>query len=168
MDFGCLKFWKSQLQGYIHRVLISIVKLSSFLLRLVETYNHCYNHLSLIWENSTEFFVLFWDDLEEKCDASGQRMMWEYTKVLIIISFSFFTYITQNSTYCIQRHTLRSETIFGNWKPLKSDRKCFFSPRKLFSFSRYLSFCLYLLVMQQNYLIRKTRLISNFMTSQYG
>ena len=42
----------------------------------------------------------------------------------------------------------------------------FISPQKLFPFSRYLKFCLNLLLMQHNGLIRKIRLISNFMTSQ--
>ena len=42
------------------------------------------------------------------------------------------------------------------------------SPQKLFLFSRYLSFCLDFLVMQQNRLIRKIRLIPNLMTSQPG
>ena len=44
----------------------------------------------------------------------------------------------------------------------------FTSHQKLFSFSRYLSFCLEVLVMQQNGLVRKIRLTSNFMTSQPG
>ena len=44
----------------------------------------------------------------------------------------------------------------------------FVSPQKLFSFSRYLNFCLGVLVMYQNGLIIKIRLISNFMTSQPG
>ena len=44
----------------------------------------------------------------------------------------------------------------------------FISRQKLFSFSKYLSFCLDVLVMQQNGLIRKIRLTSNFMTSQPG
>ena len=44
----------------------------------------------------------------------------------------------------------------------------FIPPQKLFSFSRYLSFCLDFLVMYQNVLIKKIRLISNFMTSQPG
>ena len=38
----------------------------------------------------------------------------------------------------------------------------------LFSFSRYLSFCVDFLVMYKNGLIRKIRLISKFMTSQPG
>ena len=37
-----------------------------------------------------------------------------------------------------------------------------------FSFSRYLNFCLEISVMQKNALIRKIRLISEFMTSQPG
>ena len=45
------------------------------------------------------------------------------------------------------------------WKML------FISPQKLFMFSRYLSFCLDFLAMYQNGLIKKIRLISNFMTS---
>ena len=44
----------------------------------------------------------------------------------------------------------------------------FISPQELFSFSRYLNFCLDLLIMQQNGLIIKIILISNFMTSQPG
>ena len=40
------------------------------------------------------------------------------------------------------------------------------SHQELFPFSTYLSFCLDFLVMQQNNLIRKIMLISNFMTSQ--
>ena len=42
----------------------------------------------------------------------------------------------------------------------------FISVQKLFLFSRYLNFCLDFLVVQQNNLIRKIRLISNFMTSR--
>ena len=44
----------------------------------------------------------------------------------------------------------------------------FISPQKLFPFSRYLSFCVDFLVMYQNDLIKKIRLISNFMVSQPG
>ena len=44
----------------------------------------------------------------------------------------------------------------------------FISPQKLFSFSRYLGFCLDILVMYQNGLLKKLRLVSNFMTSQPG
>ena len=43
-----------------------------------------------------------------------------------------------------------------------------FSPEELFLFSRYLSFCLGFLVIYQNDLIKKIRLISNFMTLQPG
>ena len=44
----------------------------------------------------------------------------------------------------------------------------FISPQKLFSFSKCWSFCLDFLVLHQNCLIRKIRLISKFMTSQHG
>ena len=44
----------------------------------------------------------------------------------------------------------------------------FISPQKLFSFSRYLDFCLDFLVMHLNGLIKKIRLVSNFMASQPG
>ena len=47
-------------------------------------------------------------------------------------------------------------------------KKCFLFHLKNSSFSRYLSFCLDFLVMYRNGLIKKTRLISNFMTSQPG
>ena len=52
--------------------------------------------------------------------------------------------------------------------PLKIMKMLFISPQKLFLFSRYLSFCLDFWVIQQNGLIRKIRLISNFITSQPG
>ena len=66
----------------------------SFLFCWVETYNHCYIHLWLMWETHTEFVLsYFWDNLEQKCHASRQCMKWEYTKMLIIIiSFSFYLY----------------------------------------------------------------------------
>ena len=44
----------------------------------------------------------------------------------------------------------------------------FISPGKLFSFSRYLLFYLDVLVKYENGLVKKLRLISNFMTSQPG
>ena len=44
----------------------------------------------------------------------------------------------------------------------------FISPQKLFSFSRYLNFCLDFLIKYKNGLIRKIRLISKLMTSQPG
>ena len=44
----------------------------------------------------------------------------------------------------------------------------FTSPQKLFSFWRYLSFCLDFLVIYQNGLIKKIMLISIFLTSQPG
>ena len=44
----------------------------------------------------------------------------------------------------------------------------FMSPQKLISFSSYFGFYLDSFVMQQNSLIRKIRLFSNFMTSQPG
>ena len=47
-------------------------------------------------------------------------------------------------------------------------KNVFYFTSNLFSFSRYLNFCLDFLIMQQNNLIRKIRLISNFMTSQPG
>ena len=58
--------------------------------------------------------------------------------------------------------------FLGTKSPLKLMKNVFISPQKLFPFSRYLSFCLDCLVMYQNGLIKKTRLISNFMTSHPG
>ena len=53
--------------------------------------------------------------------------------------------------------------------PLKIIKNGFFiSHQKLSFFSRYLSFCFDFLVMHQNDLIKKIRLISNFMTLQPG
>ena len=58
--------------------------------------------------------------------------------------------------------------FLGTQSPLKRWKMLFISPRKLFPFSRYLNFCLDFLVMYRNALIKKIRLISNFMTSQPG
>ena len=44
----------------------------------------------------------------------------------------------------------------------------FISRQKFFSFPRYLNFCLEFLIMQENSLIKKIRLIFKFMTSQPG
>ena len=44
----------------------------------------------------------------------------------------------------------------------------FISSQKFFPFSRYVSFCLEFLVMYQNGLIKKMRLILKFMTPQPG
>ena len=63
-----------------------------------------------------------------------------------------------------QRRTLRSETIFGNWKPFKNDEECFLFHLEIFS--RYLSFCLEFLVKLKNSFIRKIRLVLKIMTSQ--
>ena len=59
--------------------------------------------------------------------------------------------------------------MFGNWNHFKNDEKCFlFHLKSSISFSRYLNFCLDFLVMQQNGLIRKTSLVTKFLTSQLG
>ena len=52
--------------------------------------------------------------------------------------------------------------------PLKVMKMLFISPQKLFLFSRYLSFYLDFFFMYQSGLIKKIRLISNFMTPQPG
>ena len=44
--------------------------------------------------------------------------------------------------YSCSRRTLRSETIFGTESPLKMIENVFYFILKLFSFSRYLGFCL--------------------------
>ena len=62
------------------------------------------------------------------------------------------------------RCTLRPETVFGNWKPFKNDEKCFLFHLKSFLLSRSFSFCLDFLIMYKNGLIKKIRLISNFLT----
>ena len=60
---------------------------------------------------------------------------------------------------------LSSQTIFDNWKLFKNDKKYFyFSSIALF----VLNFCLDFLVLYKNGLISKIRLISKFMTSNYG
>ena len=56
---------------------------------------------------------------------------------------------------------LRSETIFGNWKPLKIEEKHFLLTLFVLKIFKFLS-C------RKNGFIRKKRLISKFMASQLG
>ena len=58
--------------------------------------------------------------------------------------------------------------VLATESPLKWWKILFISPKKLFPFSRYWSFCVDFLVMWQNGLKSKTKLISNFITSQPG
>ena len=52
-------------------------------------------------------------------------------------------------------------------KPFKNDQKCFlFNLKHFFRSQRYLNFYLDFLVIEKTGLIRKIRLITNFMTSQ--
>ena len=80
----------------------------------------------------------------------------------IMSSYSLSKYISVKSALLGLRQFLATE------RPLEMMKNAFYLPQKLFSFSRYLSFCLYFLVMYRNSLIKKIRLISNFMTSQSG
>ena len=63
---------------------------------------------------------------------------------------------------------VRSETIFGNWKPFKLMKNAFPLPYNLFLFSKYFNFCLDFLVIKKNALIKTIRLTSKFVTSQPG
>ena len=54
--------------------------------------------------------------------------------------------------------------FFAIESPLKMIKDVFISPQKLFLFSRCLNICLDFLVMSKNGLIRKKKLVSNFMT----
>ena len=74
----------------------------------------------------------------------------------------------ENVVFEAYRRSLRSEIIFGNWKPFKNDENAFYFTSKALLFSRYLSFCHDFLVMYQNGLIKKIRFISNFIMSQPG
>ena len=62
--------------------------------------------------------------------------------------------------------TLRSETIFGNWKPFKMMKNAFYFTSKVVFVLKIFKFLFDFLVMYWNGLINKTRLIWNFMTSQ--
>ena len=54
----------------------------------------------------------------------------------------------------------------ANESPLKIMKNAFYFTLKVFSFSRYLTFCLDFLIMQKNGLIMKIRSATKFMTSQ--
>ena len=67
-----------------------------------------------------------------------------------------------------ERCTLRSETTFRKWKLFKNDEKCFYFTLKGPFVLKTFKFCLDVLVMLKNSLIRKISLILKFMTSQPG
>ena len=64
--------------------------------------------------------------------------------------------------------TLRSETIFGNWKPFKMMKNAFYFTSKVFSVLKIFTFFSWLFGHAAKRLDKKDRLISIFMTSQPG
>ena len=86
----------------------------------------------------------------------------------ILVSFHATVNFLSRSVLYLKVH---SQVWDNSWqlKALKRWWKMLFiSHQKLFLFSRYLNFCLDFLVMQQNGLLRKIRLVSTFTTSQPG
>ena len=79
-----------------------------------------------------------------------------------------FTYlITRSQVLKSDSHLPKRLVSFVSMKALlKIIKNSFYFILKHFSFSRYLNFCLDLLVKQKNSLIRKLRLISKFFTSR--
>ena len=106
------------------------------------------------------FFVVH--QTVKKNTKSGQH---KQTNVFLHRYFSF-KIMYSAIIMVFQKPTLTSETIFGNRKHFKHDEKCFLI--RLFSFSRYLRFCLDILVLYKNSLIRNIMLVLKFMTSQPG
>ena len=74
--------------------------------------------------------------------------------------------ISENIVTIIKGAVSGLKLFLATESSLKMMKNAFISTQKLFSFSRYLCFCLDILVMYQNGLIKNIRLISNFMTSQ--
>ena len=66
------------------------------------------------------------------------------------------------------RRTLKSETIFGNWKLFKNYEKCFLFHLKGSSCSQDIRFLSWIFGHVKKGLIRKVRLISRFTTLQSG
>ena len=110
------------------------------------------------------------------CDTSATQTVrvqhkWK-TSISIMTQVKTYFHFPILTTWQMKDHKKRNNSIlkvhsqiwdiFGNWKPFQNEKMLFISPQKLFSFSKYLSFCLDFLVMYQNGLIRKIRLISNF------
>ena len=92
--------------------------------------------------------------------------MMKYKKMLFCVKFRDFTHFQDQILLILKVH-FQVWDSFWQLKAFKNDEN-FISPQKLFLFSRYLNFCLDFLVMYQNGLNRKIRLIANFMTSQSG
>ena len=74
--------------------------------------------------------------------------------------------ISENIVTIIKGAVSGLKLFLATESSLKMMKNSFISTQKLFSFSRYLCFCLDILVMYRNGLIKNIRLISNFMTSQ--
>ena len=121
----------------------------------------------LICRVSYKSFISFLENLERQ--FQWLKIVWTKNKYYYSNVWYFNTMNWIEQKHLLEVLNLQENTCLGNpnWKPFKNDKKCFlFPPQKLFSFSRYLSFCLHFLVMYRNGLIKKIRLISNFMTSQ--
>ena len=88
---------------------------------------------------------------------------------LHVMDFCCVTVAAKKPTQKTQSWTLTlMYMICFNESPLQMMKHASYFVLKLFSFLRYLPFCLYLLVMQENDLIRTLRLICQYMTSQTG
>ena len=61
----------------------------------------------------------------------------------------------------LKAHTVRSETVFGNWKPFKNDEKWFLFHFKSFFVLKLFKFVLTFWLYRKNGLIRKKTLISS-------
>ena len=66
------------------------------------------------------------------------------------------------------RHTLMSDTTFGNWKPFTNDEKCFYVMLKALFVLKIFKFLSWLFGHVEKGWIRNIWLISKSMTSQPG
>ena len=158
----CFKRRLKELQNCIFRTIlwslfysIRVYTSPHFLTTLLE------NIFFFFWLSALFVFCLFWI----------WRIFIDFCKTYVIIIYivdvRYSVFLFSLTNFQLKAHS----HVWDNFWQLKALWKwwkmLFISPQKLFSFSRYLSFCLDFLVMYRNGLIKKIKLISNFMTPKF-
>ena len=103
-----------------------------------------------------------------KADAGEKDKINLFILIVYFLETENNTLKNEISNKCLNVHSQVWDNVWQLNVLKKWWQMLFISPQKLFPFLKNLSFCLYVLVMYQNGLIKKIRLISNFMTSQPG
>ena len=118
-----------------------------------------------IWEYNTRHILVRIIILRLKWGDNGGNLPIVYIDILIF----FLLIMSRRSFYLILKGTLSGLRQFlATESPLKMMKNAFYFTSKALFVLKISKFCLDFLVMYQNALIKKIRLISNFMMSQPG